>query len=246
MGSVDPSAAAAFYGAVFGWEFQSAGPDAGGYGFFQKDGKTVAGVGLLMEEDASSAWMLYFQTPDAEATAKAVEQNGGRVLSTPCDVFEAGRMAKFTDPGGADFAVWQPAAVKGLEKTSEPGALHWAELHTWDPAAVFDFYQAVFGWRSQTMDMPGMTYTVLSTGEGDQQDASFGGLPGPQDDLEKSRWIPYFSVDDVYETIARVQNNGGLVLMPAADVPDVGLTSWLADPFGAPFAVIKPEPTQAV
>jgi uncharacterized protein len=33
LGCPDTAAAAAFYGAVFGWDFQSAGPEAGGYGF---------------------------------------------------------------------------------------------------------------------------------------------------------------------------------------------------------------------
>lgn len=111
LGSPDTMAAAAFYGAVFGWELQSAGPDAGGYGFFQKDGKTVAALGPLTDEGARSAWTVYFQTPDADATAKAVEQGGGVVRAEPFDVMEAGRMAAFTDPGGAEFAVWQPAAV---------------------------------------------------------------------------------------------------------------------------------------
>ena len=42
LGSPDTDTAAAFYGSVFGWQYVSAGPDAGGYGFFQKGGKTVS------------------------------------------------------------------------------------------------------------------------------------------------------------------------------------------------------------
>lgn len=64
LGSPDTEAAAAFYTGVFGWEFRSAGPDAGGYGFFQQDGKTVAALGPLTEEGAKSAWTVYFHTPD--------------------------------------------------------------------------------------------------------------------------------------------------------------------------------------
>ncbi len=79
LGCPDTAAATTFYRAVFGWDFQSAGPKAGGYGFWQKDGKTVAALGPLTEEGASSAWTVYFHTPDADATAKAVEQGGGTV-----------------------------------------------------------------------------------------------------------------------------------------------------------------------
>ncbi|WP_405893552.1 VOC family protein [Streptomyces sp. NBC_01527] len=244
LGSTDTAAAADFYAAVFGWRFDSAGPEAGGYGFFRKDGRTVAAVGPLTEEGASPAWTVYFQTPDADATAKAVEQGGGTVRVEPFDVMDAGRMSCLTDPGGADFCVWQPAGVKGLEKTSEPDTLCWVELHVGDTSAALTFYRSLFGWRSQEMEAPGMTYTVLSTADGDQQDASFGGLTRAQEGMAP-RWIPYFAAADADDIVARAQENDGSVLMPADDVPDVGRIAWLADPFGAPFAVLEPAPRSA-
>ncbi len=239
LGSPDTAGAAGFYGIVFGWDFQSAGPEAGGYGFFQKDGKIVAALGPLTEEGASSAWTMYFQTADADATAKAVEQGGGTMRVEPFDVLEGGRISMLTDPGGAEFAILQPGAGKGLEKTSEHNTLCWVELHAFDPSAALSFYRSLFGWRSQEMEIPGMPYTVLSTADGDQQDASFGGLATLQEDREPC-WIPYFDADDVDAIVSRVQDNGGSVLMPAADIPDVGRIAWLADPSGAPFALIKP------
>ncbi|WP_137991807.1 VOC family protein [Streptomyces vilmorinianum] len=244
LGSPDTAAAAAFYTAVFGWDFRSAGPDAGGFGFFTLDGKRVAGLGPLTEEGASSAWMVYFQTPDADATAKATEQNGGTVRAEPFDAMDAGRLAQLTDPAGAEFAVWQPGSMKGVEKASENNALVWAELHVPDPQAALDFYGKLFGWRSQEMEAPGMTYRVLSTAEGDQEDASFGGIAELQEGGDHARWIPYFAVADADDLVARAQGNGGSVLMPAADIPDVGRIAWLTDPFGAPFAVLKPAPQE--
>ncbi|MEU8892364.1 VOC family protein [Streptomyces sp. NPDC048442] len=244
LGSPDVEASASFYGAVFGWDFQSAGPEAGGYGFFRKDGRTVAAVGPLTEEGASPAWTVYFKTPDADATAKAVEQAGGTVRAEAFDVMDAGRMACLTDPAGAEFAVWQPAAFAGLEATSEDHTLLWAELHTPDPSAALSFYRGLFGWRGQQMDMPGMPYTVLSTAEGDQQDASFGGIaPAPED--EKTHWTAYFSVPDTDVLVAKVQENGGSVVFPATDIPEVGRMALLADPVGAPFAVLRPDPRMA-
>ncbi|MFD3517657.1 VOC family protein [Streptomyces sp. NPDC058657] len=241
LGSPDTAASARFYGAVFGWDFQSAGPDAGGYGFFQKGGRTLAALGPLTEEGASPAWTVYFRTPDADATAKAVEQGGGTVRVEAFDVMDAGRMACLTDPGGADFAVWQSAAVKGLEATSEGGALCWVELHVPDPSAALSFYRSLFGWRSQEMAVPEMAYTVLSTAEGELEDATFGGLAAAREGMEP-RWMPYFDSPDVDATVSRAQENGGSVLVAASDVPDVGRIAWLADPFGAPFAVIAPRP----
>src|SRR5260370_31572322 len=45
LGAPDVARAAEFYGWVFGWKFESAGPDAGGYGMFTHDGKAVAAAG---------------------------------------------------------------------------------------------------------------------------------------------------------------------------------------------------------
>ncbi|MFJ3904843.1 VOC family protein [Streptomyces sp. NPDC090025] len=243
LGTPDTGAAAAFYGRVFGWTLLPGGPDAGGYGFFQLGGRTVAALGPLTEEGATSAWTLYFQTSDADATTQAVEKGGGAVRVPPMVVMDAGRMAAYTDPAGAEFAVWEPDNVPGIEAASEVGTLLWAELHVPEPERTLGFYQGVFGWRWQEMDAPGMTYRVLSTAAGDLQDASFGGVAPLHPDIEKPLWIPYFHVADADATATAVTESGGSVLMPPADTPGVGRLAWFADPFGAPFAVLKPDPT---
>ncbi|MGW0732872.1 VOC family protein [Streptomyces sp. NPDC002851] len=246
LGSPDTDAAAAFYGGVFGWQLVSAGAEAGGYGLFQKDGSTVAGLGALTEEGASSAWMVYFLTDDAQATTKAVEQGGGSVRVAPMDLGGEAWMAQLTDPQGAQFAVLQPVAASGgLEKTSEDDTLVWTELHVPDPVAGVDFYRGLFGWRSQEMQAPGMTYRVLSLKDGDQQDTSFGGVAPVGEGDPGARWVPYFAVADADATVRKAQENGGSVLMPATDVPEVGSIAMLADPSDAVFAVLKPNPRQA-
>ncbi|MPY56589.1 VOC family protein [Streptomyces spongiae] len=246
LGSPDTKEATAFYGGVFGWQFVSAGPEAGGYGFFQKDGSTVAALGPLTEEGASPAWTVYFRTDDARATAGAVEQGGGTVRVAPTDVMGEGWMAQLTDQQGARFAVLQPGRTAGgLEKTSEDNALLWVELHVSDPVAGIDFYRGLFGWRSEEMRAPGMTYRVLSLKEGDQQDTSFGGVVPLQEGGHGASWVPYFAVADADDIVRKTQENGGSVLMPADDVPDVGRIAWLADTSGAVFAVLKPNPRQA-
>ena len=242
LGSPDTDAAAAFYGAVFGWRFASAGPEAGGYGYFQQDGRTVAGLGRLTEEGAGSAWMTYFRAEDVEATARDVAAAGGTVRAEPLSMGEAS-MAQFTDPQGAQFAVLH--SRQGLERASEDNTLVWVELHVGDPAAAIAFYRGLFGWRNQEMRAPGMTYQVLSIGEGDQQEGSFGGVAPLQAGQEDARWVPYFAVADADAFVDAVRGNGGTVLMPAANVPDVGRIAWLADPAGAVFAVLRPDPRQA-
>ncbi len=241
LGTPDVDASAAFYGALFGWEFQSAGPEGGGYGMFTLGGKTVAAAGPLTEEGASPAWTLYFHTFDADATAKAVEQADGTVRFGPFDVFNQGRMAGFSDPTGAQFAVWQPGETKGLDAVNDPNTLCWTELYTTDPGGAKAFYQAVFDWAAQDVPMGGFTYTVVRP-SGGEDGTDQGGIMGMNDEMlgagMKPRWQPYFEVTDCDAIVAKAAERGATVLMPPEDVEGVGRMAQVVDPFGAPFALI--------
>jgi uncharacterized protein len=241
LGTPDVDAAAAFYGALFGWQFQSAGPDAGGYGMFTQDGKTVGAAGPLSEEGAAPSWTLYFHTPDADAVAAAVRQAGGSVRAEPMDIFTEGRMAQFTDPTGAQFAVWQPGKTTGLEVVNDPGTLCWTELHTADPAAAKAFYQSVFGWESEDMPMGEFSYTVVRPAGGDDNSGQGGFMPvSPEMAAAGARpqWWPYFEVTDCDATAAEAAGRGGAVITGPMAIPGVGRFAMLADPAGAPFAII--------
>ncbi|GAA0433427.1 hydroxylase [Acrocarpospora corrugata] len=236
LGSPDTEASADFYGSVFGWTFQSAGPEAGGYGFLQQSGKTVAALGPITEAGASPAWTIYFHAPDVDAAAKTVTEHGGTVRVEPGDVFDAGRMAAFTDPGGAQFAVWQPGTTRGLDVVTEPGSLGWTELYVPDPSAVRDFYTDLLGWNIKEVPFgDGMTYVLASTAQGEQPDVA-GIMPLQPGD--SPHWLPYFEVPDTDATLIRVDAGGGTVLLPAMDVDGIGRFAVCADPHGARFAVI--------
>lgn len=241
LGTPDVEAAAAFYGALFGWTFESAGPDAGGYGMFTLDGRTVAAVGPLGEPGATSSWTLYFCAPDADATAKAVREAGGTVRAEPFDVFTAGRMAQFTDPAGAQFAVWQPGETTGLGAVTDPGTLCWTELHTTDAAGAKEFYRSVFGWLTEDVPMGDFTYTIVRPADGDDSSGQ-GGIMPLTPEMSGSgmttRWGAYFEVTDCDAVVAKAGELGGTVIFPAEDVPGVGRMAALADPAGAPFAII--------
>jgi predicted enzyme related to lactoylglutathione lyase len=189
-----------------------------------------------MEPDANAAWTVYFATPDADATAKAVEASGGTVRLAPMDVFATGRVAAFTDPGGAPFGVWQPGTTKGLDVVTDPGSLAWVELYVPSPDAVRSFYRSVFDWRLEDQPFGDFTYIVLSPAEGDN--AGFGGLM-PLQPGDRPHWLPYFEVADCDRVVAEATEQGGNVLVPATDAEGVGRFAILQDPHGARFAVIK-------
>jgi predicted enzyme related to lactoylglutathione lyase len=244
LGTSDIDAAAAFYRELFGWQFQSYGPDAGGYGGLTLDGKTAAGLGPLMGEGAQPSWTLYFNTQNADATADSVTRSGGMVRAAPMDVMAQGRMAQFGDPAGAGFAVWQPGETKGLDVVNDPGSLCWTELHTSDPGPAAAFYGDVFGWSADETPMGGFTYTLLKPRGGDES-STFGGIMPLTPELTaagmSTGWRPYFEVADCDEAVATAAKHGGTVAAPPMDIPQAGRMAALLDPAGAAFSVITSE-----
>ena len=245
LGVPDVAGAAGFYGSVFGWTFESAGPDAGGYGMFTQDGKVVAAAGPLTEEGAAPSWTLYFRTSDADATAGAVQKAGGTVRAEPADVMSEGRFAQFTDPAGAMFAVWQPGNTRGLGAVNDPGTLCWTELATADVAGAESFYSDVLGWQTDDQPMGEFTYTVIRPAGGGDSSGQ-GGIMQLSPEMAAAgattRWQPYFEVTDCDAAAAAVTANGGTVVVPASDIPGAGRFAVALDPDGAQFAVIASAP----
>ncbi|MFJ4835073.1 VOC family protein [Streptomyces sp. NPDC088747] len=247
LGTSDIEGATSFYGGLFGWQFQTAGPDAGGYGFFQLAGETAAGGMQTTTDQGPPSWTVYFQTPDADATVKAVEQAKGSVLMQPMDVMSEGRMAIIADEAGVSFGIWQPGGLKGIDVAGAPGSLCWVELCTADVPAAAAFYHAVFRWETSAMTFPGGTYTCVNPADAGEADV-FGGLVALADDPVEAEsgayWLPYFEVDDTDAAVDKARELGGKVRMAATDVEGVGRVAKLADPYGARFAVIKSVPRQ--
>ncbi|MDI5963703.1 VOC family protein [Streptantibioticus silvisoli] len=248
LGAPDVENAVGFYGAVMEWTFEPYEGAANGYGAFSKDGRTVGGVGELTEDGARSAWTLYFNTPDAEATAAAARQLGGTVRAAPADAAEMGRLAQLSDPQGGRFAVWQPGKDQGFELADVPGSLCWTELYTTDAAGAKAFYGELFGWTGTDIPMPGDepgTYSILTPAGGDDNRMHGGLMELPPEVLSltggTAYWHPVFTVDDTDETVARVTANGGSIQMGPENGPGVGRLAVCLDPDGADFVVLKPE-----
>ena len=242
LGTADIDKSLAFYGGLFGWDASEGDEAAGGYRNFLFEGKQVAGVYPLMNDQQPPVWATYFDTDDADAIAQRVKDNGGQVLMEPMDVMQFGRMAVFMDPTGAAFGVWQPNEHKGAQLVNEPGSLTWNELATRDADAAKAFYTAVFDLGTDDMDMGPMTYTVWKVGD----DVVGGMMPmGDQFPAEvPPHWAVYFAVDDTDAVVAKAQELGAAVIAPPMDIPNVGRFAALADPNGTTFSIIKNAPQQ--
>src|SRR6266498_2664496 len=117
----DTAATTAFYSGLFGWDAVSLGPDAGGYGFFQLGGKTVAAYGPLPNADATPSWTAYYTTADVDLSAKAVEDAGGTVLAEPYDVDPAGRTDALPTRPVAGSCSGRPARSRASTPSTTPG-----------------------------------------------------------------------------------------------------------------------------
>ena len=234
LGTSDDTAARAFYTQLFGWtvnEYPMG--EMGNYYIFQKDGADCAAMYRYGGELTGMPpfWMSYISVADADAAAAKARDLGARVHKEPFDVSENGRMSIVVDPQGAVFALWQPKSNAGLGVRDEANALCWNELQVRDADAAKQFYPALFGWRLK--ESP--DYTEFHAGQ-----HAVGGMQQAQAPADvPSFWLSYFAVDDCDASFARATSLGAAELAAPFDVPKVGRMAVLADPQGAPFAIIK-------
>jgi predicted enzyme related to lactoylglutathione lyase len=223
-----------FYGAVFGWTFESAGAEYGGYVNASKDGHQVAGLmASRPEAQTPASWSTYLHIADINASASAVTGAGGSICMGPMEVPAKGFMAVATDPSGAFFGLWQPLEHHGFEVTGEAGAPVWHQLTTRDYRAAVDFYREVFGWRTEDVsDTDEFRYTTAWFG--DQQLLGVMDGAGVLPDGVPSTWTTFFGAEDVDKTLQLITDNGGAVTRPADDTP-YGRLAAATDPTGAAF-----------
>jgi predicted enzyme related to lactoylglutathione lyase len=182
-------------------------------------------------------WSVYLATDDAQATAEAVEANGGQVLFPSTEVGDLGTMAVVNDAGAAAVGMWQPGLHKGFGVTGEPGTPAWFELFTRDYAKTVDFYRKVFRWDAHSVaDSDEFRYTTL--GEGDDQAAGIMDAGAWLPEGVPAHWSVYFAVADADATVAKAIELGGAVVVPPEDTP-YGRIATLTDATGAQFKIVQ-------
>ena len=122
------------------------------------------------------------------------------------------------------------------------GAFSWNELMTNDAEAALKFYQPLFGWQVQTMEMGMGPYHVIKAG-----DTSVGGVmkTPPGAPPAPPMWGSYVTVGDVDDICAKAKQLGGQVVHGPMDIPQVGRMAVIVDPQGAAINVIKYLPQQS-
>lgn len=111
--TADPKTAGAFYCRLLGWTRREvdAGP-FGAYTLFQRDGQDVAGMMAPVTEYSRArgpAWNAYVAVDDVDVCAGQVGGLGGRLIVSPHDVPDVGRVCMVADPTGAVILLLTPA-----------------------------------------------------------------------------------------------------------------------------------------
>jgi predicted enzyme related to lactoylglutathione lyase len=232
--SSDYAASKAFYSGLFGWTFDEASDQFGGYVTYSSDGFSVAGMAHNRPETGMpDFWSTYLATDDVDVTFAAATSAGASVFMPAMAVGDVGKMAMLGDTSGGAFGLWQAGTHTGFNKYNEPGSVAWDEYHSKDFKASTDFYAKVFGWNwDVTSDTDDFRYNTASvdgqTVAGMMDSASF--LPAEV----PSMWTVYFSVANADDSIARVLELGGEIRMAAEDTP-FGRIADLIDSTGAGF-----------
>jgi uncharacterized protein len=104
----DYDVAKAFYGSVFGYEYDEMGDANFQYSSFKRsDGEVVGGIGAMGAEvpaEMSPQWSIYFNVVDTDATAAKAAELGATITREPWDT-PFGRMAIIEGPQGESFSI---------------------------------------------------------------------------------------------------------------------------------------------
>jgi predicted enzyme related to lactoylglutathione lyase len=241
LSAADIDSAIKLYTDLFGWDVTKEDlPDGGVYAMFRINGKDIAAAGPLQEEQAKMGipphWNVYVTVEDAEQASKQAEAAGGTIVVPAFDVMEFGRMAVIADPTGAIFNVWEPKTNIGAHVLGETNTISWTELSTSDTNKAGEFYKEVFGY-TLTPFGPDGSYTVFTMG--DKQIAGMMQVPTEQ---MRPNWLVYFNVEDPDDVTKKVKAAGGRAYLEPGESEGVGRFAVLADPQGAAFGVIRPQP----
>ncbi len=232
-----------FYRDLLGWDAVDFDTQGGPpYAGFMWQGRNVAGLGEMScemkEQGIPPVWNCYVRVGDAEEVEARARELGAQVIVPTMPVMDAGRLAFFSDPTGAVFAVWEPQRHQGAQAWGDDHTACWCELATRDVEKARAFYEKLFGWRCNEFPGTPSKYYVANVGE-----AMTGGLMQMTQDWGEmpSHWSVYFHVADVDATVARCIELGGKNCFPPFDA-GVGRIAGCTDRQGAFFYLIKLNP----
>jgi hypothetical protein len=236
----DVGAAAEFYGKVFGWTFETYGPedDLKTYTVALSGGTPIGGMVYAaprkdQKAERAARWVGLISVTDVQTVANYVESGGGKVIMPPRVLGERGTAALFADPEGGLFGAIHSASGDPEDYLGDDNQWLWIELWATDPSKMAAFYQGIAGYE---------VVDGASRGESAGYQLRSGGYARagimPKQSKVPTTWLPYIRVRNVAETVAAATAAGGRIMMQPRQMHGTSM-AILVDPTGAPFAVAE-------
>jgi predicted enzyme related to lactoylglutathione lyase len=236
--TTDPQKAVQFYSTVFGWQAQYFSDEK--YIEMNRDGRLICSVVLLEDEeaqDSDSRWLVSISVDDVDdATQRAVD-NGGSVLESPTDLPDRGRYSVISDSQGAVLMLLRATGGDPVDDLILVDEWAWAELWTNDTDEAESFYKSLAGYDSLRLPDASGGERILLGSDGKAR-ATIVSLPW--DDVEPN-WIPYIPVSNVADTLQRIDDAGGALLVKSDDSDGSPEVAIVVGPTGGVFAIQQAE-----
>lgn len=226
LNTPDVEHAGGYYADIFDWTPVEA-LEVSNYGFFHREGKTVASIRRIAE--GTSFWLPYVLADDAARMVGRAVDLGAVVHADVTEIPGIARTAVVEDPAGGVIGFWEPRGHNGVELTPTHGSLWWNELLTLEVDAVRNFYAKLLGWT-----VVDSSHLVFEYGG-----RSMGGILPVAGRADEQRWRPTFPVNDCRAVVDRAEELGGEIEEAIKHIARLGTLGVMKDPGGAVFAVIQ-------
>jgi predicted enzyme related to lactoylglutathione lyase len=115
-----------------------------------------------------------------------------------------------------------------------PRVVHF-ELAVDDPERAVNFYRSVFGWQIDKWSGP-TDYWLVTTGESSEVGIN-GALTRRSEGFMNT--VNTVDVPSVDEAVAKIEANGGKILMPKSPIPGIGWLAYAQDTEGNNFGLMQ-------
>lgn len=195
-------------------------------------GTPIIGLGVRTPEYESIPlqWMPHFQVADVAASVGRAMKLDGKELMHGKDDEGKSQWAVLTDPVGAAFGLIPVVEGQSIDASglSSMGHIAWLSLIVKDAQPLSEFYQEVIGLRASStykgswdmLSPDGIAAAEVTTRADESNE-----IP--------AAWLISLPVDDLSESLHRIRNEGGAVLIEAAE----NQHAIIRDPVGVCFAL---------
>jgi predicted enzyme related to lactoylglutathione lyase len=115
------------------------------------------------------------------------------------------------------------------------------EIPAEDTEKMKSFYSKLFGWKIYRCPGPIEYWMVETVPVDDKGNTVRPGVNGAMCKKERPELKPinYIQVDNIDESVQKIQNLGGTITQPKQQIPGIAWIAQAVDPEGNPFAILQ-------